>query len=371
MNSIRVLFAGGGTGGHLCPAVAVAHELTAAGHEVLFLGSGKELERRILAPTGFRYEVVPSAPLRRGGELTFAWTQTRGLTQAFGLLRRERPDVVLGLGGFVSAPGVVAAKLLGIPVALFEPNASPGKANVALSRLAREAYVHWPTTPLHTRRVLTGAPLNARALAAKDTDRATARAAFGLSGELPVILVIGGSQGARALNDWIVRDLEGAASVGRRAQWLHVVGKPDEVARVERAYAAAEVPAKVVAFVREIGLAYRAADLAVARGGGATLAELQALAIPALVAPMPGLAGDHQRHNAEAFAASGCGEWVPQDELGSGTVARAVQLARSPDRLAAFADRARVVGRPDAAQDVAQRLAVLAGAAPDQLRRVA
>jgi UDP-N-acetylglucosamine--N-acetylmuramyl-(pentapeptide) pyrophosphoryl-undecaprenol N-acetylglucosamine transferase len=370
---LRVLFSGGGTGGHLCPAVAVAQALIEArpSSEVLFLGSGKELERRILAPTGFRYEVVSTAPLARGRELRFAWDQSRGLMQAWSLLREFRPHVVLGLGGFVSVPGVLAARLQGIPVALFEPNAVPGKANVALARIAREAYVHWDATSLATRLVPTGAPLNARALAHRGVPRQVAQAQLEVPGDGPLILIMGGSQGARALNDWVVDGLAGAASVARRARFLHLAGKDDELPRLREAYAEAQVAATVLPFLHDVGLAYRAADLAVVRAGGATLAELQALGVPALVVPMAGLAGDHQVRNAVAFAEAGCGQVVPQDELGPGTLARAVQLARDTQRLAALAVRAREAGRPDAARDVASRLAELAGATRHDTQRAA
>lgn len=355
---MRVVFAGGGTGGHVCPAVAVARALAgvAPGSEVLFLGSGRPVERRILEPTGLPYEVVPAAPLRN--PLRFAWATGRGLLRARALLRAFAPDVVLGLGGFASVPGALAGRWLGVPLALFEPNAIPGRANVVLSRLAREAYVHWPEVAgLACPTVATGAPLNA---AARSTlTRAEARARFGLPEDGPALLVMGGSQGARALNRWVEASLPLLRA--RRVHLLHLAGSEPEAASVRMAATRVGVSAAVLPFLADVGAAYRAADLAVVRGGAATLAELLAAGLPARVVPLAGTADDHQVRNGEAFAALGAGDLLPEPLLEPLAMEATLALLDAPERLAQRRQAALAAARPDAARAVARRLLALAG----------
>lgn len=363
LEPLRVLFAGGGTGGHLYPAIAAARgvQALAPGSEVLFVGSERPLEKKILAPTGFRHVALPTAPWRGArGALRFAWEQARGLLAARALIREFAPDVVLGLGGFPSVAPVVAGWWAGVPVALFEPNAVPGRANVLLARLAREAYVHWEATALSCRRVPSGTPIGPRALA-RGVTRDEARSRLRLPADGPVVLVMGGSQGARPINAWIAAQAE--ALEGSGVAFLHLAGNGDAADDVAAAYAAARVPHRVLDFLPEIGLAYRAADVAIVRGGGATLAELTAVGLPAVVVPLPSAVGDHQRLNAEAYAASGAGEWVAQDELNQETLQRVVALARNEERRAALRVRALEGARPEAAVAMARRLAALAGRA--------
>lgn len=359
---LRVVFAGGGTGGHLYPAIAAARalEALAPGSEVLFLGSDKPLERRILEPTGYRHVALPTAPWRGARRaLGFAWAQARGLLGAARCLRGFAPDVVLGLGGFPSVGPALAARLLGVPVALFEPNAVPGRANALLARIAQEAFVHWEETPLACARVRCGTPVGARALLPAGLTRAQARAALGLPATGPLLLVMGGSQGAGALNRWAIAAAPALAADG--AAVLHLAGNVEAARAVEEAYGAAGVVARVEPFFADVGLAYLAADVAVVRAGGATLAEVAAAGLPAVAVPMPGSAGDHQRHNARAFAASGAGLCVEEAALGPETLRTALTIARQEERSEAFRARARASARPDAARAVALRLARLAG----------
>ncbi len=367
--SLRIAFAGGGTGGHLYPAVALARalkELTDT--EVVFLGSAKPLERRILDPTGFRHVALPSAPWRGArrplAALRFAWEQTRGVLAARRELEEFKPDALVGLGGFPSVPGVLAAKLRGVPVALFEPNAVAGRANQYLARLADEAYVHWEATELACPLVQSGTPLGPRALApGRSPERA--RAELGLPVGRPVVLVMGGSQGAAAINRWITRDLR-SLGAAHRVSFVHLAGNAEAAAELEAAYAHAGCAAKVVAFLDDIGLAYRAADVAIVRAGGATLAELLAVHLPAFVIPLPRSAGDHQRLNAIAFAETGAGEVVEQGQLTPRAFERVLGLATDPARVALRRAAARTAARPNAAVEAAQRLIRLAGGKPTQ-----
>ena len=365
----RVLFAGGGTGGHLYPAAAIAGHLCdlAPGSEILFAGSDRPLEQRILADCGYEHRALPTAPWRGlRGAFQFALGQARGLVAARRLVAEFQPQVVVGLGGFPSVGPALAARLAGVPLVLFEPNASPGKANTLLARLAREAYVHFPQTRLSCARVSSGTPLDGRALASPSLTQAEARRLLALETEGPVILVMGGSQGSRAINVWIERSLAELGTQGHDVTFLHLAGNEEQAVALRAAYASAGVSHRVLAYLSGIGVAYRAADLAFVRGGGATLAELSAAGLPACVVPLPSSAGDHQRHNARAFASDG-GGWV-QEEAELGPEAWKLLLERAADedwRIRASAIL-QAGARPEAADVVARRVISLGqGLEPD------
>ena len=358
----RVLFAGGGTGGHLYPAAAIASRLAglAPGSEVLFAGSDRPLERRILGDCGYDHRALPTAPWRGlRGAFGFALGQARGLLAARRLVREFEPQVVVGLGGFPSVGPALAARLAGVPLVLFEPNASPGKANVLLARLAREAYVHFPETRLACARVASGTPLDERALP-PETSQAEARRLLGLPRAGKLILVMGGSQGSRAINAWLERSLAGERDRARGVTFLHLAGDEAQARQLRAAYSGAGVSHRVLDYLAGIGVAYRAADLAFVRGGGATLAELSAAGLPACVVPLPSSAGDHQRHNARSFAAGG-GGWVQEEaELGPEAWSLLLTRVHSEDWL----DRAGAIlhagARPSAADVVARRVISIA-----------
>jgi UDP-N-acetylglucosamine--N-acetylmuramyl-(pentapeptide) pyrophosphoryl-undecaprenol N-acetylglucosamine transferase len=358
----RVLFAGGGTGGHLYPAAAIAGQLCdlAPGSQVLFAGSDRPLEQRILADCGYEHRALPTAPWRGiRGALGFALGQARGLLAARRLVAEFQPQVVVGLGGFPSVGPALAARLAGVPLVLFEPNASPGKANVLLGRLAREAYVHFPQTRLSCARVSSGTPLDGRALASPSLTQSEARRLLGLQTEGPVVLVMGGSQGSRAINTWMERSLAEIGTEGRDVTFLHLAGNEEQAEVLRAAYAGAGVSHRVLGYLAGIGVAYRAADLGFVRGGGATLAELSAAGLPACVVPLPSSAGDHQRHNARAFALDG-GGWV-QEEAELGPEAWRLLLERAADedwRIRASAIL-QAGARPEAADVVARRVIAL------------
>ncbi|MCA8925952.1 MAG: undecaprenyldiphospho-muramoylpentapeptide beta-N-acetylglucosaminyltransferase [Planctomycetes bacterium] len=362
----RIAIAGGGTGGHLCPAVAVAEELVrlAPDAQVEFLGSGKELERKILEPTRFRYHVTDCAPMNLGG----AWRTAKGVFQARRVLRGLRPDLVLGLGGYVSGPGVFAARTLGLPIVLFEPNAVAGNANRLLARWAEAAYVHFPETELGCPTLALGTPIGQAVRRGLGCSRMAAIRALGLDPRLPTLLIMGGSQGAAPLNQWIFEHLPASAP---RLNAIHLCGKGADAAALRARYADAGVRAYVQPFVRQIGTLYRAADLAVVRGGGGTLAELQAVGLPAFVVPLPASAGDHQRRNAEAFAASGAGEVLAQAELDADALERALECLASPTRLTRWRSAAQRAGHPQAARRVAEDLLQRISQRHTKLRAVA
>lgn len=350
---MRVLFAGGGTGGHVCPAVAVARALErlAPGSEVLFLGTGRPVEERILGKAKLPHVALASAPLG----LRTLFRNARGFARAYFEARRFWPDVVLGLGGYASAPGVLAARALGAKVALFEPNAVAGKATTSLARFAEEVYVHWDQKLGAPTRV-TGTPLNENAVAPASLTKEEARAQLDLPEDRPCVLVVGGSQGARALNRWIRESIH---EVSTDASFIHISGGED-LDTVRHAYATADVNARVVPFLDGMSLAYRAASIAVCRSGAATLAEVAAEGLPALVVPLPTAALDHQRANARAYELAGGGKLLDESSLSANVLEQVVALAEDERLLAAMRAGARSQARPDAAEAIAGRLLELA-----------
>jgi len=366
---ISVLFAGGGTGGHVCPAVAVARELErlAPGSRVLFLGTGRAVEQRILTRARMPHTALPTVPATTWRTLPRALlAQARGLGRAYLTARAFRPQVVLGLGGYASAAGVLAGRALGARVALFEPNATPGRATQLLARAAEEVYVHWEegARGLRAPARLTGTPLNEQARAPGSLDKRAARAALGLASDRPCLLVIGGSQGARALNRWVLEALE-SGRVSSSTTVVHVSGAEDE-AKLRDAYARAGIDARVAAFLDDVGTAYRAADLAVCRSGAATLAELAAEGLPAFCVPLPTSALDHQRANARAFELRGGGKLIEERELTPHVFEQILATAEDATLLAALRGSLVAQARPEAARAVAERLLALAGCQESQ-----
>lgn len=356
---LRLAFAGGGTGGHVCPAVAVAQAASEAhpGSQALFLGSDRAVEKRILSHAGLPHVALPAAPLR-GGRGLLAQVQALWLARAH--LRAFRPHVVLGLGGFASAPGVLAARTLGVPVALFEPNAVAGRANQLLARLAAVACTHWPELTLPCPVARTGAPLGQAVARGLSLTPGEARYALGLPPGARTVLIMGGSQGARALNEWLRQSLPAALPAGPPPAFIHLTGSEAAVPALQDAYRAAGAPHRVLPFLDEMGLAYRAADLALVRGGAATLAELAACGLPGLIVPLPSSAGDHQRVNARAHAALGAGRVLEEAALDAGALAGALALLRAPDELAGMRRAALGAGRPSAALTVVRVMEQLA-----------
>lgn len=351
---MRVLFAGGGTGGHVCPAVAVAGALEriAPGSQVLFLGTGRAVEERILGRARLPHVALACSPF--GWRTVFA--NARGFARAYYEARRFLPEVVLGLGGYASAAGVIAGRAVGARVALFEPNALAGKATSALARLAHEAYVHWDQ-PLAAKTVVTGTPLDENALASSDLTKEEARARLDLPVDRPCVLVVGGSQGARALNRWVMESIH---DVSTDVSFVHVAGNED-LDRVRHAYATAEMNARVVPFLDGMATAYRAASIAVCRAGAATLAEVAAEGLPAVLVPYPKAALDHQRANARAYELAGGGKLLDETSLTPNVLAQVSAMAGDEPLLAAMRQAARAQARPDAAGDVARRLLTLGG----------
>jgi UDP-N-acetylglucosamine--N-acetylmuramyl-(pentapeptide) pyrophosphoryl-undecaprenol N-acetylglucosamine transferase len=311
MRTFRVALAGGGTAGHLFPGLAIARALEVhAGRSTTWLfGTGRVAEARGLAGSGVRLELLPAPrpPRRRAALAAFALRLGRAWFAARRRLRALAPDVLIGLGGYASVAPGLAAHSLGIPLFLLEQNALPGKAVRLLAPRARRTFVPWEetATSLGERAAcdVLGNPVRAELWRA----RPEARYMLGLRPEAPTLLVMGGSQGAQAINRAVRRALPQLASAGGRsgrAQVIHLAGD-DDVARLAAAYRAAGIRAHVTPFLADMGAAYAAADLALCRAGGTTIAELAACGLPAVLVPYPHAADDHQRANARAAARQG------------------------------------------------------------------
>jgi UDP-N-acetylglucosamine--N-acetylmuramyl-(pentapeptide) pyrophosphoryl-undecaprenol N-acetylglucosamine transferase len=306
------VFAGGGTGGHLFPGFAVADELLTRDPlaRVVFAGGGRPIEQRVLAGSRFERLVLPCESLRDACRhpLRFVWNNMRACRLAARWIAESSPDLVFGLGGFASAPFVWSAARRGIPVVLLEQNVVAGRATRWLSRRANLACVSFPETANELGRAVrvcvTGNPVRRPIASIRACDRRPA-------GGLRTLLVLGGSQGAQAVNQAMLESV--AALRASLADWriVHQTGL-EQAESVARRYRELRVSAVVRPFFDDLPDWYRVADLAVARAGATTLAELACAGVPALLVPYPHAARDHQRHNAQAFAAAGAARVIFQ-----------------------------------------------------------
>ncbi|HEX3797526.1 MAG TPA: undecaprenyldiphospho-muramoylpentapeptide beta-N-acetylglucosaminyltransferase [Verrucomicrobiae bacterium] len=301
----RVAIACGGTGGHLFPGVAVAEELKRRGCAVTLLISPKEVDQKaVQGATGVQIATLPAIGLTRGKYLAFARGFAQSYRTAKKLFAAEKPEAVLAMGGFTSAPPVLAGKSLGVPTFLHESNTIPGRANRWLSWVVSEAFVGFSdaATRLHTRNVkVTGTPVRPQF---QPMDLAACRAALGLDPQKPVLLVTGGSQGASGLNDLVIATLPFLAKQLAGWQLFHLTG-PTDVEKVQRACAAHNIHAVVKPFFGEMHLALGAASVTISRAGASSLAEFAAMRVPSVLVPFPAATDNHQFYNARAFEKTG------------------------------------------------------------------
>jgi UDP-N-acetylglucosamine--N-acetylmuramyl-(pentapeptide) pyrophosphoryl-undecaprenol N-acetylglucosamine transferase len=359
------MIAGGGTGGHIFPAIAIAEaiERIDPSAEVLFAGRGGSLEERVMSATGRRFLAVPSMGLRRAVDVRnvlVPFVMAAGYAKALGAMAGSRPDCAVGTGGFVSLPAVAAARTLGAPVVLQEQNSYPGLATRALSRWAREVHTSFDVTssylPSARRTVVSGNPVRREFL---DVDFAGARDRLGIPQDAAVLFVLGGSRGARTLNRAV---REAAPELGRVG--AHVVAQTGEEqeGEVAAALAASGVRGTVRAFFDDVADCYAAADLVVARAGATTIAELQAVGRPSVLVPYPYATEDHQTKNAAAMEDAGASVLVPDGEMTGARLGRlARELLSDRARLTRMSDKARSLARPDAADRVARAVLAASG----------
>lgn len=366
MSGLRWVVAGGGTGGHVTPALALGECIAERGDEVLFLGGEKGLEARLVPDAGFELVRLPARQVMGQGVLgqlralpvlaTAVWRAAR-------VLREFRADRVISVGGYASVPAVGAAVLRRVPLALVEPNAIPGRANRAAARFAQRIFVQFPEA---AERFGAGARVRDVGIPLR---RALVQAFAGAEprGEVkpPLrLLVFGGSQGARQLNEAMMRIAP--ALDPQQLEIVHQTGDADRE-RVASAYAGTELRAEVVPFAADMPRRYRQADLALCRAGALTVAELTMAALPALLVPYPYAADDHQAANASALERAGAARVLParatSDELAARLLEALNRLVRTPAELQRMSAAAAGLARPDAARRIVEECAALPGSA--------
>lgn len=354
-----VMVMAGGTGGHVFPALAVAEELRSRGVVVSWLGAPDSFESRLVPQHGFDLHLLQIRGLRGNGLrgwLVAPFRLSRALIQARRILRRVRPRVVLGMGGFVSGPGGVMARLVGIPLVIHEQNAIPGMTNNLLSRIARRVFEAFPGSfGASIGAVSCGNPVRREITRLeKPEQRMHAR-----EGALR-LLVIGGSLGAQALNQSIPAVI-GSLAPERRPLIRHQAGG-DKVESTRDHYRNAGVEAEVVPFISDMAQAYAWADLVVCRAGALTVSELAAAGVAAVLVPYPYAVDDHQTRNAEYLVKAGAAKLLPQRELErSGFPSELMGLFDDRQRLLEMACRARDLALPGATAQVADYCEEMAG----------
>ena len=367
---MRVLIAGGGTGGHLYPGIALARELMRRdpSTQVSFVGTATGIEARVIPREGFELDLIRvsglNVPSRVKRVIGIGLLPVAAL-DAWRVLSRRRPDVVVGVGGFASGPMVALAALFGYPTMLLEQNALPGMANRLLARVVRAAAVNFESALAFFPRTgfVAGNPVRPEFFPAQNeeaNDRFTqpfdsSRSASGAALAQGRVLVFGGSQGAHAINVAMVEAAAGLAASGVRLAITQQTGERD-LDLVRDAYQRAGLQARVEAFIFQIDREMKAADVVICRAGATTLAELAASATPAILVPLPTATDDHQRKNADVFAKSGAAVVIEQREL-TATLPTALQsLIGDRDRLRRMSQAAATLARPDAAQRIADRV---------------
>jgi UDP-N-acetylglucosamine--N-acetylmuramyl-(pentapeptide) pyrophosphoryl-undecaprenol N-acetylglucosamine transferase len=304
----------GGTGGHFFPGLAVAEELRRRGCRVTLMVSPKDVDQQsITSVSGMGIVTLPAVGLNRGGWISFLAGFCKSYRLARQLFAHQRPDVVLAMGGFVSAPPVAAGKRCGAKTFIHESNSIPGRANRWLARWVDGAFVYFATAQegLRAKRVeVSGMPVRPQFLL--PLTAADARTELGLNPSAPVVLVMGGSQGASKVNELALAAVPSLRQAAPDLQFMHLTGARD-LEKVRAGYQAHHVPALVCAFCDEMAVALAGADAAVSRAGASSLAELAARRVPSVLIPYPTAADDHQHLNALAFAHSGAARMLRQE----------------------------------------------------------
>jgi UDP-N-acetylglucosamine--N-acetylmuramyl-(pentapeptide) pyrophosphoryl-undecaprenol N-acetylglucosamine transferase len=352
---MRAILAGGGTGGHVIPALAIANQLKKSyDAEVLFIGTARGIENRLVPAAGFPLQLVRVGALNNvslATRLKTAFALPRAIWSAAGMLNEFAPDVVIGVGGYASGPAMLAAIVKHIPTLAFEPNVVPGFANRMVAKFVSAAAVHFEETAKYFRRAeVTGVPVR--------------HAFFDIAPKrdgAPTVLVFGGSQGAHAINEAMIRCLPELRRQAPGVRIIHQTGERDYNDALA-AYREAGESAEVFKFIDDMPAAFARADLVVARSGASTVAEIAAAGKPAVFVPFPRAADDHQRVNAEAFARAGAAVVVEESKLDGVWLAETIAaLLQDRVRLQNMSAAARSLAHPNAAQDIAAMAARVAG----------
>jgi len=353
---MRAVLAGGGTGGHIIPALAIAHELRELySAEVIFIGTSRGMENRLVPAAGFELKLVEVGALKKVSLAKRVATVTAlpmAIFRSAGILRDFRAEVVIGVGGYASGPAMLAAAISGTPTLAFEPNVVPGLANRIMAPMVSAAAVHFEETSRFFQRCrVTGVPVR--------------RAFFDLpprpAQSPPTLLVFGGSQGAHAINEAVMNSL---TALGQQVPGLHLIHQTGErdYNDAQAAYLRSQARAEVFPFIEDMPGMFARADLLVCRSGASTVAEITAAGKPAIFIPFPHAADDHQLRNAEALERAGAAVLIAEKGLTSERLVSAVSgLLCDPARLERMAAASRKLSHPNAAREIALMAGRLAG----------
>jgi UDP-N-acetylglucosamine--N-acetylmuramyl-(pentapeptide) pyrophosphoryl-undecaprenol N-acetylglucosamine transferase len=363
-----VVIAGGGTGGHLYPGIAVARELLARrpDAQISFAGTARGLEARVVPHEGFPLDVIRSAGVKGKSlarRLQGMALVPISLVDAWGLVSARRPDLVIGVGGYSAGPVVLVAALRGVPTMLLEQNAVPGLTNRLLARKVQAAAVTFDSTRAFfgAKAFVSGNPVRPEFFATAGPERESEGDEHASVASVTGVLVFGGSQGAHAINVAMVEAASRLAAGGAGLRLVHQTGERD-VEMVRAAYRQAGLQADVEPFFYDMGRQLRQADVVVCRAGATTLAEIAAAGAAAILIPLPSATDDHQRKNAEVLQAAGAAELLLQADLSGPILAdRIASLAGDRDRRRRMSAAARSLARPDAAKMIVDRALALVG----------
>jgi UDP-N-acetylglucosamine--N-acetylmuramyl-(pentapeptide) pyrophosphoryl-undecaprenol N-acetylglucosamine transferase len=349
LNRMRVILAGGGTGGHVIPALAIAHELNKQfDAEGLFIGTPRGIENRLVPAAGFPLRLVQVGALKNVSLVTRVTTLfdlPRAIFSASRMIREFAPDAIIGVGGYASGPTMLAAILRGLPTLAFEPNVVPGFANRVVARRVSAAAVHFEETCRYFRNChVTGVPV---------------RSAFFDIGQKnedgpPTLLVFGGSQGAHAINQAVIDSLPGLMQRIPNLRIIHQTGERDFAAVRDAYRKAGAVSAEVSKFIDDMPAMFAKADLLVCRSGASTVAEITAAAKPAIFVPFPRAADDHQNINARALERAGAAVVVEESKLEAAYLVDTIAaLLDDSRRLNRMSSAARTLAHPQSVQEIA------------------
>lgn len=356
---VSIVMAGGGTGGHLFPALALASEFKRMdkGIAITFAGAKGGLEEKIVPGMGYPLRLLNVEGIKRRSGLAKVRALAKAAMssiEAIGMLREIRPDGVIGCGSYSSAPMVVAARLLGIKTAILEQNALPGLTNKVLGKTVNRIYISFEEARAHFpggRTIFTGNPVRRDILDARFDGRK----------EKFTVLVFGGSQGAVAVNTAFLDATEYLTDVWNGLRVIHQTGA-EGVEAVRAAYRRKNLKAETHVFIDDMAAAYAGADLVVCRAGATSIAEITALGLASVLIPYPFAADDHQTVNAECLVSKGAAMMIAQDKLTGNSLAAVIRkFYSSPKELKAMRERSKAMGRPRAAEEIAENFLRLIG----------
>jgi UDP-N-acetylglucosamine--N-acetylmuramyl-(pentapeptide) pyrophosphoryl-undecaprenol N-acetylglucosamine transferase len=345
---MKVLIAAGGTGGHIYPGIAVAKEILRrnGASEVLFVGTARGLETRIVPENGFQLSLINSAGLKNvgfAGKIKGLSVLPKSFIEARKIIRQFRPHVVVGAGGYVSGPVLMMAAIMGVPTLVMDSNALPGFTNRQLARFVDKAALTFEEAVkfFGKKAIVTGNPVRREFFEVPRKVRS----------DLFHVLIFGGSQGARAINEAMAAALPHLAEHRGRLTVTHQTGEAD-LEKIRVAYAESELAdADVRPFISDMFVEFGKADLVICRAGATTCAELGAAGKAAIMVPLPTAADDHQRKNAEALERVGAAKMILQAELTGERLANEIgELIASPEKISAMETAAKSIGKPDAAE---------------------